>query len=193
MPTCGTQPRERAHCGRHIALSSRNRTGVAAAAAIFLPSSANADWPLRDLPLTAARPGIYRGQCTEYCGLQHAHMGIEVIADTPDDFKAWWHHQLESASPTSGPAGDDALTTFVLKCGICHAVRGTPAGGTIGPDLSHLKTRRMIAAGTLANTVGNLSAWIADPQHVKPGNLMPALEMSGPELGRVRSFLETLN
>ncbi len=153
----------------------------------LIPGQRNATW------FTAAKPGIYRGQCTEYCGPQHAHMGMEVIAEPPEAFNAWWNHQLESVPPPENPAANNALSAFVAKCGVCHTVRGTPAGGTLGPDLSHLKTRRTIAAGTLVNTVGNLSAWIADPQHVKPRNLMPAVEISGLELNRIRSFLETLN
>ena len=84
------------------------------------------------------------------------------------------------------------MDTFVRKCGACHTVAGTRAGGILGPDLSHLMTRRTIAAATLPNTIANLSGWIADPQHVKPGAYMPRLDISGPELAAVRRFLETL-
>lgn len=151
-----------------------------------IPGQRNTTW------FEAARPGIYRGQCTEYCGRQHAHMGMEVIAQTPDDFRAWQEHQLESASqPETSEAAED-LNTFLRKCGVCHSVRGTSAGGAVGPDLSHLMTRRTVAASTLPNTIGDLSAWIADPQHVKPGNFMPDPDISGPELSRIRAFLGTL-
>jgi cytochrome c oxidase subunit II len=152
----------------------------------LIPGQRNVTW------FAADKPGIYRGQCTEYCGRQHSHMALEVIAEAPDDFRAWWDHQLESAPPPETADAENALGSFILKCGICHSVRGTPAGGAIGPDLSHLMTRRTIAAGTLLNTIGGLSAWIADPQHVKPGNLMPAPEISGAELSRIRAFLGTL-
>jgi cytochrome c oxidase subunit 2 len=81
---------------------------------------------------------------------------------------------------------------FLVHCGICHAVRGTAAGGRLGPDLSHLMSRHTIAAGTLPNTPGYLSGWIADPQHAKPGNLMPILDLSGPQLASIRDYLETL-
>jgi cytochrome c oxidase subunit 2 len=152
----------------------------------LIPGQRNTTW------FMAGKAGVYRGQCTEYCGRQHAHMGMEVVAEAPEGFKAWWGRQLESPAQPETAAARNALDTFVLKCGVCHTVRGTLAGGAIGPDLSHLMTRRTIAAGTLPNTIGNLSAWIADPQHIKPGNLMPAPEISGPELTHIRSFLETL-
>jgi cytochrome c oxidase subunit II len=152
----------------------------------LIPGQTNQTW------FAASRPGIYRGQCTEYCGKQHAHMGFEVIAQSPDDFSAWRAQQLR---PAPAPVSDEAAAdrnTFVQKCGACHSVVGTPAAGVLGPDLSHLMGRRTIAAATLPNTVGHLSAWIADPQHVKPGALMPRLDVSGPELERIRRFLATL-
>jgi cytochrome c oxidase subunit II len=151
-----------------------------------VPGQRNTTW------FTAASPGIYRGQCTEYCGRQHAHMGMEVIAHSPEDFRAWQDHQLESASQPETTEAEENLSSFIRKCGVCHSVRGTPAGGTLGPDLSHLMTRRTLAAGTLPNTIGSLSAWIADPQHVKPGNLMPDPEISGQDLSHIRTFLQTL-
>jgi cytochrome c oxidase subunit II len=150
-----------------------------------IPGQINLTW------LQAHRPGVYRGQCTEYCGKQHAHMAFEVVASPANDFKAWWGHQLEGAGAPESPAATADENAFVLKCGICHTVRGTRANGRLGPDLSHLMARRTIAAGTLPNTPGHLSAWISDPQHVKPGNLMPRLDVSGPDLARIRRFLES--
>jgi cytochrome c oxidase subunit 2 len=150
-----------------------------------IPGQINVTW------LEAHQPGIYRGQCTEYCGQQHAHMAFEVVASPPDEFKTWWDHQLEAAGAPASPAAIADENAFISKCGICHAVRGTPAGGRLGPDLSHLTSRRTIAAGTLPNTPGHLSAWISDAQHVKPGNLMPRLDLSGLDLARVRRFLES--
>ncbi len=150
-----------------------------------IPGQVNVTW------LEAHQPGTYRGQCTEYCGQQHAHMAFEVVASPPDEFKAWWDHQLEGAGTPESPAAIADQNAFITKCGICHAVRGTPAGGRLGPDLSHLMSRRTIAAGTLPNTPGHLSAWISDAQHVKPGNLMPRLDVSGLDLARIRRFLES--
>jgi cytochrome c oxidase subunit 2 len=143
----------------------------------LVPGQTNTTW------LDASAPGIYRGQCGEYCGLQHAHMAFVVIAEAPQDFEAWRKHQIEPASPVL----DASL--FTVNCGSCHAVRGTDAGGVLGPDLSHLMSRRTIAAGTLINTPGNLSAWIADPQRIKPGNRMPRLDLTAPELKQIRTFL----
>lgn len=150
-----------------------------------IPGQTNTTW------LQASRPGVYRGQCTEYCGRQHAHMGLEVIADPPKAFQAWRDGQLQPAALKSAEE-QRGLQTFVRKCGACHAVRGTRAGGVLGPDLSHLMSRRTIAAGTLPNTTGYLLAWISDPQHIKPGASMPRLDLSGPELVQIRQLLETL-
>lgn len=152
-----------------------------------IPGQMNSMW------LEADKPGVYRGQCTEFCGEQHAHMGFTVTADLPDAFEAWWKHQLE---PAPQPANDAIATgeaIFITRCGACHAVGGTDAGGRLGPDLSHLMLRKSLAAGTLNNNPVQLSAWIADPQHIKPGAYMPRLDISGTDLAAVRTFLQTLN
>lgn len=149
-----------------------------------IPGHTNVTW------MDARNPGVYRGQCTEYCGWQHAHMGLLVIAQAPADFAAWRKHQLAEQPPAPMQAAD--ANVFVTQCGSCHTVRGTDAGGVLGPDLSHLMTRMTIAAGTLRNTSGNLSAWIADPQGIKPGCFMPRLELSGPQLAQIRDYLRTL-
>jgi cytochrome c oxidase subunit 2 len=147
-----------------------------------IPGQTNETW------LQAARPGTYRGQCTEYCGLQHAHMGLVVVADAPADFQKWWAHQLEAPTP-GNTAGQDV---FVSHCGGCHTVRGTDAAGNLGPDLSHLMARTTLAAATLPNDEQNLAHWIADPQSVKPGSLMQPPQLSGGDLAAVASYLETL-
>jgi cytochrome c oxidase subunit 2 len=152
----------------------------------LIPNQTNITW------LDASRPGIYRGQCAEFCGPQHAHMALLVVAEKPADFQAWWDEQLRPAPAAADPAMAAAETSFVVRCGPCHSVRGTRAGGHLGPDLSHLMSRHAIAAATLPNTVAYLSGWIADPQSIKPGNLMPTLDLSGPELARIRDFLESL-
>ncbi len=154
-----------------------------------IPGQHNVTW------IEADKAGVYRGQCTEYCGLQHAHMGLMVVAEPPDAFKSWWDHQLEAPAAASGAVPAEVLqgeAAFIESCGACHAIRGTPAGGRLGPDLSHLMLRRTIAGASLPNTIGYLSGWISSPQHFKPGNYMPTLALSGPELDRIRTFLETL-
>jgi cytochrome c oxidase subunit 2 len=151
-----------------------------------IPGQRNETW------IEADRPGTYRGQCAEYCGLQHAHMALSVVAELPAQFDAWWAAQLQGAPAPQSQTAEAAQTDFVVHCGICHTVRGTSAGGRLGPDLSHLMSRRTIAAGTLPNTPGYLSGWIADPQHVKPGNLMPILDLSGTQLSAIRDYLERL-
>ncbi|MBU6528306.1 cytochrome c oxidase subunit II [Methylocystis sp. MJC1] len=151
----------------------------------LIPGQTNETW------LEAGQPGVYRGQCSEYCGRQHAHMAITVVADAPKDFEAWRAAQLRPAKPQAGTLAS-AQTLFVARCGACHTVRGAGAGGALGPDLTHLMSRRDIAANTLPNTIANLSGWIADPQTIKPGAKMPVLELSAPELATIRQYLETL-
>lgn len=151
-----------------------------------IPGQINTTW------LHAKAPGIYRGQCTEYCGQQHAHMALQVIASVPNEFEAWWDAQLAGPNASSSSELASGQELFIQKCGVCHTVRGTRAGGILGPDLSHLATRKTIGAGTLPNTPGHLAAWIAAPQQIKPGSLMPQLNLSGGDLTRVTRYLETL-
>jgi len=141
--------------------------------------------------IEAEKPGIYLGQCTEYCGQQHAHMGLRVVADKPDDYARWRAEQLQPhAVPPPGSEAARGETAFVTRCGGCHRVRGTLAGGVLGPDLTHLAERGTLAAGSLPNKPAYLSAWILEPQRIKPGTQMPALPLSGPELQAIRTFLE---
>ncbi len=151
-----------------------------------IPGQTNETW------LEADRPGRYRGQCAEFCGAQHAHMALFVVAEPPAAFKAWVDGQLQPAPEAASAEVARGEHTFVYRCGICHTVRGTEAGGVVAPDLTHLLSRSTLAAGTIPNTIGNLSGWIADPQAVKPGTRMPNLNLSGPDLQDVRTFLETL-
>jgi cytochrome c oxidase subunit II len=152
-----------------------------------IPGQNNQTW------IEAQTAGVYRGQCTEYCGLEHAKMGLLAIAEPQQQFDDWWNNQLEGAKTPESQTAQQAESDFVGHCGICHTVRGTRAGGRVGPDLSHLMTRLTIASGTLPNTPGYLSGWIAEPQHLKPGNYMPDLDLSGPQLTSIRSFLQTLH
>ncbi|HEX4532671.1 MAG TPA: c-type cytochrome [Rhizomicrobium sp.] len=153
----------------------------------LIPGQTNETW------LEAHKPGIYRGQCTEYCGLQHAKMGMLLIADTPKDFRAWRAHQIQSATAPKTGGERAGQVYFNNYCGSCHAVRGTDAGGSFGPDLSHLMQRKTIAAGVLPNDAANLAHWISDPQGIKPGNLMQKPEVSPRELDDIQAYLKTLN
>jgi cytochrome c oxidase subunit II len=152
-----------------------------------IPGQNNTTW------LQADQPGIYRGQCTEYCGQQHAHMGFIVTAESQQDFDRWRREQ--ASGPKFGEANTGAQhgqNVFMQHCAVCHTVRGTLAQGKIGPDLSHLMERKTIAAATLPNTIGALSGWISNPQHIKPGNYMPTLTLTAVELSSLRDFLKTL-
>jgi cytochrome c oxidase subunit 2 len=120
-------------------------------------------------------------------------MALWLFADPPEKFQAWWDAQLASSPPPATETAQTGQTEFILRCGACHTVRGTSAGGVLGPDLTHLMSRSTIAAGILPNTVGHLSGWIANPQYLKPANKMPNLELSGPELNAIRSYLLTLD
>jgi cytochrome c oxidase subunit 2 len=138
--------------------------------------------------LEANRAGTYRGQCAEYCGLEHALMAFEVVAQRPAAFRSWLAAQERPAS-----GGADGAKLFQQKaCAGCHRIRGTDAVGNVGPDLTHVGSRLTLAAGTMANTRPNLEAWIRDPQHAKPGNKMPALPLSDREVRRLASYLEGL-
>ena len=151
-----------------------------------IPGQTNTLW------LQADAPGTYRGQCGEYCGAQHAHMAMWVVADEPRDYIAWSERQLRPAAPPASEALERGQQAFVANCGACHSIRGTPAGGILGPDLTHLMSRGTIAAGLLRNTPGNLAAWIADSQALKPGSRMPSMAIAGNELSAIVSYLQTL-
>lgn len=152
----------------------------------LIPGLTNVTW------LEAAKPGTYLGQCSEYCGDQHAHMGFLVVAQSPQDFQKWLDAQLQPAAAPASTALTQGQKEFTQHCGVCHTVRGTQAGGTIAPDLTHLMSRTMLASNTLRNTPANLSAWIADPQAQKPGTKMPKLFLSGAQLTDITNYLRTL-
>jgi cytochrome c oxidase subunit 2 len=151
-----------------------------------IPGQTNETW------IEAAAPGTYRGQCTEYCGVQHSKMALLVVAEASGDFQRWWAHQL---APPAAPQGRAlaGLDDFASHCGACHAVRGTEAEGALGPDLSHLMRRTTIASGVLPNDGPTLAHWIADPQSLKPGSLMPTPALSEYELANVHAYLKTLD
>jgi cytochrome c oxidase subunit 2 len=145
------------------------------------------------LILEADRPGVYRGQCAEFCGLQHAHMAFTIVAQPADAFDAWMTEQAASASPPATTSGGRGLDVFTRSsCVGCHTIRGTSADATIGPDLTHVATRSTIAAGTLQNTRANLIRWITAPQQVKPGVIMPPTRLPPAELRDLVDYLESL-
>lgn len=145
------------------------------------------------LLLRAERPGIYRGQCAEFCGLQHTHMAMMVIADEPADYQRWITAQRENgAMPADADAAAGKVTFLSKPCAACHTVRGTPATGTTGPDLTHIGSRQTIAAGLFETTRGSLAAWIADPQTLKPGNNMPMVPLNSVELRNISAYMESL-
>jgi cytochrome c oxidase subunit 2 len=138
------------------------------------------------LTIRADRAGEYRGQCAEYCGGPHGLMALVVLAERPEAFELWIAQQREPASATN--------VLFTTHCGACHSVRGTGAAGVLGPDLTHVGSRRTVGAGLLPNNRGTLAAWIASSQHLKPGNQMPSFRhFTGEELRSLAAYLETLD
>jgi cytochrome c oxidase subunit 2 len=153
----------------------------------LVPGHANA------ILLTPRVAGRFRGQCAEFCGLQHAHMALDVQVDTPVAFERWKQRQLQPARvPTSPDARLGAAVFASTACASCHAIRGTDAGSHVGPDLTHLASRRTLAAGALPMDRGSLAAWIADPQHFKPGANMPAVPLSPSQSAGVVEYLMEL-
>ena len=146
-----------------------------------------------DISLTPTRVGLYRGQCAEFCGTQHAHMALVVQVDPYPDFLRWWQQQLQPAQAPRTPlelAGYTYVTT--QSCAMCHSIAGTSASASVGPDLTHLASRRTIAAGTLPMGRGNLYGWVEDPQSLKPGTKMPTVGLEPAQLHAVVAYLETL-
>jgi len=148
---------------------------------------------MTDATLLPRKIGLYRGQCAEFCGVQHAQMALDVTVESLADFKRWYAAQLKPAAPPTTSlqsAGYNYVTT--RECSSCHNIAGTPAGGQIAPDLTHFASRRSIAAGALPMNKGNLYGWIADPQSQKPGSKMPTVGLKSDELHSVVAYLETL-
>lgn len=138
-------------------------------------------------------PGVYLGTCSEYCGAQHAWMRIRVVAQTQEEFDAWQQQQAQPAStPTSALAQEGQQLFQQLTCVNCHTIQGTPANAVVGPDLTHVASRSTLASGVLENTPQNLASWLADPQSIKPGIRMPNLQLTGPQIGALVTYLETL-
>jgi cytochrome c oxidase subunit 2 len=141
----------------------------------------------------ADKAGLYRGQCAEFCGFQHAFMAFDVQAHEPAAFEAWRQQQLKPApEPTDAQAQRGKQLFQSVSCAMCHGVQGTLAQGRMAPDLTHFAARRTIGAGTLPNTPANLASWISDPHKHKPGVNMPANPMSGEDLAAIVAYLGTL-
>jgi cytochrome c oxidase subunit 2 len=149
---------------------------------------------LNELTIRAERPGIYRGQCAEFCGIQHSHMAMLVIAEDNVDYEKWMAGQRSDATPSSDQEASAGKAVFLSKpCAACHAIRGAnnSSAGT-GPDLTHVGGRKTIAAGVVDNTRGSLAAWIADPQTMKPGSNMPIVPLSSEELRQISAYMASL-
>lgn len=153
----------------------------------LIPSRMTTTW------VQADHPGVFRGQCAEYCGLQHAHMALYVVAEKPAQFAQWLADQRSPVADPSDPQLLRGREVFLSQpCILCHAIRGTPAAGHVAPDLTHLASRRSLAAGTLPNTLGNLGGWITDSQNIKPGSRMPAFNIAPEDLQPLLAYLESL-
>jgi cytochrome c oxidase subunit 2 len=151
--------------------------------------------PGRDnsLSFSIDRPSVYRQQCAEFCGLQHAHMAMLIVAEAPADFERWRAAQLAEANTPQNATEQAGQKIFLAKpCATCHTIRGTGAAGTTAPDLTHVAERQSIAAGMLPTTRGSLAAWIADPQRIKPGNNMPLVPLTAAELNALSAYLAAL-
>ncbi|WP_028969358.1 cytochrome c oxidase subunit II [Sphingomonas sp. URHD0057] len=148
---------------------------------------------MTDIQLLPQKIGLYRAQCAEFCGIQHANMALVVTVESKPDFLRWMAQQRRPAFAPTTPlelAGYRYFTT--RECSSCHNVAGTPASGQIGPDLTHLASRRTLAAGALPMSSGNLYGWVADPQSQKPGNKMPTIGLAPNDLHAVVAYLERL-
>jgi cytochrome c oxidase subunit 2 len=143
--------------------------------------------------LRADRAGTFWGQCAEFCGHQHAKMAFLVVAEPSRQFTAWLETQRDTAHTPAGSLARRGQEVFLASsCVLCHAVGGTPAGSRAGPDLTHLASRRTIAAGTLPNTRGHLAGWVVDPQQIKPGVRMPPNAIEPHDLQALLAYLESL-
>ncbi|HEX8170619.1 MAG TPA: cytochrome c oxidase subunit II [Thermoanaerobaculia bacterium] len=151
--------------------------------------------PARDgaIILQADRPGVFRGQCAEFCGLQHAKMAFWVTALPPAEFAQWAEQQRRPSRIPATEKQRKGYDVFMSSpCPLCHTIRGTDASGNTAPDLTHFASRRSIAAGTLPNKRGYLAGWILDPQHIKPGSQMPPMLLEKGDLDPLLDYLESL-
>jgi len=151
----------------------------------LIPNHPNSMW------IDPHETGVYLGQCAQYCGTQHAKMLLRVYVQPRADFDRWIQQQRQTATTTDAASQGQRIFE-TTACINCHTVAGTVANGHFGPDLTHLMTRDTIAAGGAKNTPENLRQWILNPASIKPGSLMPAMQLSDPELDALATYLETL-
>jgi len=145
------------------------------------------------LAIAADAPGVHRGQCAEFCGWQHANMSLLVIAEPPDAFERWREVQISARKPPEDDVRKRGEAVFLSSsCVMCHAIRGTDAGSRVGPDLTHLASRKTLAAGMLPLTKGHLAGWIVDPQSIKPGSRMPRPDLRGEDVNPLVAYLSGL-
>lgn len=158
----------------------------------MVPGQSNSTW------LEASEPGTYWGQCAEYCGQQHARMRLVVVAHEESEYEGWVQAQLATPQQQADESDDEMIARgrdvfLSSSCVYCHTVDGTAAAGEVGPDLTHMASRQTLAAGTLPNDRASLSAWLLDPQSIKPGNLMPATAFDDPnDFDALLAYLESL-
>jgi len=153
----------------------------------LLPDAWNTIW------LRATTGGVFRGVCSQFCGVEHARMHILVRAMPPSSFAAWLSEAAQPAqAPQQSPAVQGRGVFLSHSCAYCHTIAGTPASGQVGPDLTHLASRLTLAAGMLPNTRGNLAGWISDPQSQKPGVDMPRTDLNGRDLQALIAYLRIL-
>jgi cytochrome c oxidase subunit 2 len=156
----------------------------------LIPNRVNTMW------IDPQAPGLYLGQCAQYCGVQHAKMLLRVYAQSPEDFAAWVKQQKKTAEQdfSGNAAAAEGQTVFMHNaCINCHTIAGTVATGRFGPDLTHLASRDTIASGPIQNTPENLRKWIADPNSMKPGALMPSMHLNDHDLDVITAYLTTLH
>jgi len=151
----------------------------------LIPNKVNVMW------IDPPKPGLYLGQCAQYCGTQHAKMLIRVYVDTPEQFAQWIAHQKQPAQ--SDPTATEGKQVFEhTACVNCHTVSGTAAHGIFGPDLTHVASRDTIASGAIKNTAQNMRQWLDDPSSIKPGCLMPKMNLGNHELDAITAYMATL-
>jgi len=151
----------------------------------LIPNRVNEMW------LDPHETGVFLGQCAQYCGTQHAKMLLRVFVDTPEDFRVWVKRQQQPVDPDAKEAAGRHVFEST-SCVNCHAISGTNGNGRFGPDLTHLMSRSTIASGAAENTPENLRLWIQKPDAIKPGTLMPAMQLSDTTLDELTRYLETL-
>lgn len=143
--------------------------------------------------LYASSPGVYRGQCSQFCGLQHAHMSMYVVAQRPAAYRAWLAANAAPASAPASAAQRAGQAQFLAdQCSSCHMIRGTAAAGLIGPDLTHVASRMTLASAEIPNRPAWLAAWIRNPQAIKPGDRMPDLGLSARQVSSLVAYLDSL-